>query len=114
MSERPDNLEEKFGQRVGVAWRTNPEAGEGAWVANVIWEMDEYWVICQMSGKIPYDWEFAVECLGEEEEAGRFASFAKEFIPKGEMDAAALKSRFEGEFGADDRKLAWWSSWSAA
>ncbi len=113
MSERP-NLENKFGKRVGTCLRPNPERGEGAWVATVIWEMEEYWVICQTEGRIPYDWGFAKQCLGEEEEAGRFSSFAKEFLPKTDTDAASIQSRFTREFTAEDRSIAWLEGWPGA
>ena len=113
MPERPD-LENKFGKRVGTCLRPNPEKGENAWFATVIWEMEQYWVICQMEGRIPYDWPFAKQCLGEEEEAGRFASFAKEFIPKSDAQATTIQARFEEEFAAEERSIAWLDGWPGA
>ncbi len=113
MSERP-NLENKFGKRIGTCLRPNPVNGENAWLAEVIWEMEEYWVVCQMTGRIPYDWPFAKQSLGEEEEFGRFASFAKEFTPRSELDSAAIQARFNEEYSAEDRSVAWLQGWPAA
>ena len=110
MSETP-NLDGQFAPRIGTAFRPDPTREPPAWEALQVWETETYWVVCQVTGKRPYDWEFAQECLGDEEEAGRFASNAKVFIPKSDLDAAGLRSRFDAAFSPEGHECAWWDGW---
>ncbi len=108
MNPRP-NLENQFGVRVATAHRMNPAAGPTMWIAAQLWDTPDYWVITQNTGGRPYDWDFAQTCLGDEEEAGRFASFARDFVAKEELDAAGIQARLEAEFAG--HRIAWWDRW---
>lgn len=115
MTDKPD-LDGKFGKRVGLAYRPAPENGDGAYIVQHIWDTPDHWVVCQHKGnvsRVPFDWDFIVDTLGDEEEGGRFASMAIDYIAKTDLDAAALKARLEGEFTADEAQIGWLDGWPA-
>lgn len=101
-------MTDQFGTRVGLAYRPAPENGEGHYLVQWLWDAPGYWVISHHHGnnnRLPFEWDFLADMIGEEEPSGRFASFAVNFIPKDDKTPAQLKEMIEAEYNGPEMQV---------